>query len=100
MGLFEKFEVLNALLWEDDDDDPEDIESLLEDSDMLTKVLEEARDVAPKAGSVLIDEELDYMANRLSMLSERGGYSQWSERAILWELKGHGTLRKIRISRR
>ena len=35
--------MLNALLWEDDDEDAEDIESLLEDSDMLTKVLEEAR---------------------------------------------------------
>ena len=42
MGLLEKFRVLNALLWEDDDEDAEDIESLLEDSDMLTKVLEEA----------------------------------------------------------
>jgi pheromone shutdown-related protein TraB len=72
MGLIEKFRVLNALLWEEDDEDPEDIESLLEDSDMLTKVLEEARDVAPKAGSVLIDERDSYMANRLSMLSERG----------------------------
>ena len=68
MGFFEKFRVLNALLWEDDDEDAEDIESLLEDSDMLTKVLEEARDVAPKAGSVLIDERDSYMANRLSML--------------------------------
>ena len=57
MGLVEKGRVLNALLWSDDEGDGEDIEALLEDSDMLSKVLEEARDVAPKAGVVLIDEE-------------------------------------------
>tara|TARA_B100000963_G_scaffold30286_1_gene22519 strand:- start:1441 stop:2343 length:903 start_codon:yes stop_codon:yes gene_type:complete len=72
MGFFEKFRVLNALLWDDEAEEPEDIEALLEDSDMLTKVLEEARDVAPKAGSVLIDERDQYMANKIRLLSERG----------------------------
>lgn len=72
MGFFEKFRVLNALLWDDETEEPEDIEALLEDSDMLTKVLEEARDVAPKAGSVLIDERDQYMANKIRLLSERG----------------------------
>ena len=63
MGLVEKGRVLNALLWSDDEGDGEDIEALLEDSDMLSKVLEEARDVAPKAGVVLIDERDRYMAS-------------------------------------
>ena len=72
MGILEKFRVLNALLWENDSEDPEDVEALLEDSDMLTRVLEEARVVAPNAGSVLIDERDRYMANKISMLSNRG----------------------------
>ena len=72
MGILEKFRVLNALLWENDSEDPEDVEALLEDSDMLTRVLEEARVVAPNAGSVLIDERDRYMANKINMLSNRG----------------------------
>ena len=72
MGLVEKGRVLNALLWSDDEGDGEDIEALLEDSDMLSKVLEEARDVAPKAGVVLIDERDRYMASRIRQVSEQG----------------------------
>ena len=72
MGITEKIRVLNALLWSDDGEDGDDIEALLEDSDMLSKVLEEARDVAPKAGVVLIDERDHYMASRLRQVSERG----------------------------
>ena len=72
MGITEKIRVLNALLWSDDEEDGDDIEALLEDSDMLSKVLEEARDVAPKAGVVLIDERDHYMASRIRQVSERG----------------------------
>ena len=72
MGITEKIRVLNALLWSDDGEDGDDIEALLEDSDMLSKVLEEARDVAPKAGVVLIDERDHYMACRIRQVSERG----------------------------
>ena len=72
MGITEKIRVLNALLWSDDGEDGDDIEALLEDSDMLSKVLEEARDVAPKAGVVLIDERDHYMASRIRQVSEQG----------------------------
>ena len=72
MGFVEKGRVLNALLWSDDEGDGEDIEALLEDSDMLSKVLEEARDVAPRAGVVLIDERDRYMASRIRQVSEQG----------------------------
>ena len=72
MGITEKIRVLNALLWSDDGEDGEDIEALLEDSDMLSKVLEEARDVAPKAGVVLIDERDHYMASRIRQVSKQG----------------------------
>jgi pheromone shutdown-related protein TraB len=72
MGIVEKGRVLNALLWSDEGEDEEDIEALLEDSDMLSKVLEEARDVAPKAGVVLIDERDRYMASRIRQVSEKG----------------------------
>ncbi|MBH32962.1 MAG: conjugal transfer protein TraB [Euryarchaeota archaeon] len=72
MGFMEKVRVLNAILWSDNGEDGEDIEALLEDSDMLSKVLEEARDVAPKAGVVLIDERDRYMASRIRQVSEQG----------------------------
>ena len=61
MGLREKWRVLNALLWEDDDEEI-DLDELLEDSDLLTTLMEEAREAAPRAGEVLIDERDAYLA--------------------------------------
>ena len=51
MGLREKWRVLNALLWEDDDEEF-DLDELVEDSDLLTTMMEEAREAAPRAGEV------------------------------------------------
>ncbi len=55
MGLREKFRVMDAFLWQEEDEDEASVEELLEDSDMLSNLMEEAREVAPGAGSVLID---------------------------------------------
>ena len=57
MGLREKWRVLNALLWEDDDEEI-DLDELLEDSDLLTTMMEEAREAAPRAGEVLSTREM------------------------------------------
>ena len=48
MGFREKFRVLDALLWQDDDEDDASVEELLEDSDLLSNLMEEAREVAPQ----------------------------------------------------
>ena len=72
MGLREKFRVLDALLWQEDDEEEASIEELLEDSDMLSNLMEEAREVAPAAGSVLIDERDAFLAGRIQQIRGKG----------------------------
>ncbi|MEC7686033.1 MAG: TraB/GumN family protein [Candidatus Thermoplasmatota archaeon] len=72
MGFIEKFRVLDALLWQEDDEEGATVEELLEDSDMLSKLMEEAREVAPAAGSVLIDERDVFLAGRIQQIRGRG----------------------------
>ena len=72
MGFREKFRVMDALLWQDDEEDEASVEELLEDSDMLSNLMEEAREVAPAAGSVLIDERDSFIAGRLQQIRGRG----------------------------
>ena len=67
MGLREKWRVLNALLWEDDDEEF-DLDELVEDSDLLTTMMEEAREAAPRAGEVLIDERDAFLAGRIQQI--------------------------------
>ena len=71
MGLFEKFRVMNALLWEEDEDDIS-IDEVLEDSDLLSKLMEDAREVAPGAGEVLIDERDVFLAGRIQQIRGKG----------------------------
>ena len=72
MGFREKFRVMDALLWQDDENDEASVEELLEDSDMLSNLMEEAREVAPAAGSVLIDERDSFIAGRLQQIRGKG----------------------------
>lgn len=72
MGFREKFRVMDALLWQVDEDEDASVEELLEDSDMLSNLMEEAREVAPAAGSVLIDERDAFLAGRLQQIRGRG----------------------------
>ena len=72
MGFREKFRVMDALLWQEDGDEDASVEELLEDSDMLSNLMEEAREVAPAAGSVLIDERDAFLAGRLQQIRGRG----------------------------
>ena len=72
MGFREKFRVLDALLWQDDDEEDASVEELLEDSDMMSNLMEEAREVAPAAGSVLIDERDAFLAGRLQQIRGKG----------------------------
>ncbi len=71
MGLREKLRVLDALLWEEEDEEF-DLDELVEDSDMLTNLMEEAREAAPRAGEVLIDERDAYLAGRIQQVRGKG----------------------------
>ena len=67
MGFREKWRVINTLLWEEEEDDFS-IDDVLGDSDLLSKMMEEAREVAPRAGEVLIDERDAFLAGRIQQI--------------------------------
>ncbi|MDP6328422.1 MAG: TraB domain-containing protein, partial [Candidatus Thalassarchaeaceae archaeon] len=71
MGFFEKFRVFDALLSDENDDDF-DLEELLEDSDLLTNMMEDVYKVAPNAGKVLIDERDEFLSGRIQQIRGKG----------------------------
>jgi len=71
MGMIEKWRILNALLWEEDDEEIS-IDEVLGDSDLLSSMMEEAREVAPRAGEVLIDERDSFLAGRIQQIRGKG----------------------------
>ncbi|MFL2975118.1 MAG: TraB/GumN family protein [Candidatus Thalassarchaeaceae archaeon] len=71
MRIIEKWRILNALLWEEDDDDVS-IDEVLGDSDLLSSMMEEAREIAPGAGEVLIDERDSFLAGRIQQIRGKG----------------------------
>ena len=71
MGMIEKWRILNALLWEEDDEEVS-IDEVLGNSDLLSSMMEEAREVAPRAGEVLIDERDAFLAGRIQQIRGKG----------------------------
>ena len=71
MGVIEKWRILNTLLWEEDDDEVS-IDEVLGDSDLLSSMMEEAREIAPGAGEVLIDERDSFLAGRIQQIRGKG----------------------------
>ena len=71
MGFVEKWRILNALLWEEDDEEVS-IDEVLGDSDLLSSMMEEAREIAPRAGEVLIDERDSFLAGRIQQIRGKG----------------------------
>jgi len=71
MGMVEKWRVLNALLWEEDDEEVS-IDEVLGDSDLLSSMMEEAREIAPRAGEILIDERDSFLAGRIQQIRGKG----------------------------
>ena len=71
MGIIEKWRILNALLWEEDDEEVS-IDEVLGNSDLLSSMMEEAREVAPRAGEVLIDERDAFLAGRIQQIRGKG----------------------------
>ena len=64
----EKWRLLTSLLEEDDDDEELDVNELLQDSDLLSSMMEELKGFSPGAGEVLIDERDTYIASKLQGL--------------------------------
>ena len=71
MGMIEKWRILNALLWEEDEEEVS-IDEVLGDSDLLSSMMEEARELAPRAGEVLIDERDSFLAGRIQQIRGKG----------------------------
>ena len=71
MGFREKIRVRSALLDEDDDDEF-DLEELLEDSDLLSSMMEDVYKIAPNAGQVLIDERDLFLSGRIQQIRGKG----------------------------
>ncbi|MEC7089884.1 MAG: TraB/GumN family protein [Candidatus Thermoplasmatota archaeon] len=67
MKFREKWRLLTSLL-EDDDEDDVDVNELLQDSDLLSSMMEELKGFSPGAGEVLIDERDTYIASKITQL--------------------------------
>lgn len=69
MRFIEKFRVLKSLLGQEDEEEVPDVNTLLDDSDLLSSLMEELRGFSPGAGKVLIDERDEYLATKISALN-------------------------------
>ncbi|MDP6869480.1 MAG: TraB/GumN family protein [Candidatus Poseidoniaceae archaeon] len=72
MRLRERFKLIWALLSEDDDDEEIDLETMLDDKDLLTSLMEDLRELSPGAGQVLIDERDEYISSKISRVRGKG----------------------------
>lgn len=68
MKLREKWRLLTSLLEDEDEDEDLDVNELLQDSDLLSSMMEELKGFSPGAGEVLIDERDAYIASKLNRL--------------------------------
>lgn len=72
MRFKEKRQLLTSLFLDDEDEDDEDLDvnQLLQDSDLLSSMMEELKGFSPGAGEVLIDERDAYIAGKLRALPQ------------------------------
>ena len=71
MGFFQKIKVLNALLAPEEDEEI-DVESIAQDSDLISEMMDELRRMVPAAGEVLIDERDEFLASRIRTEASKG----------------------------
>ena len=71
MGFREKIRVITSLL-DDQEEDDFDLEELLEDSDLLSSMMEDVYEIAPNAGHVLIDERDLFLTGRIQQIRGKG----------------------------
>jgi pheromone shutdown-related protein TraB len=73
MRFSEKRKILMAVLFEEEDGDEDvSVDDLLENTDLITQLMDELREVAPAAGEVLIDERDEFLAASIQRLRTRG----------------------------
>ena len=72
MRFREKWRLLTSLLGEEDDEEELNVNELLQDSDLLSSMMEELKGFSPGAGEVLIDERDSFIASKLT----RFGHNQ------------------------
>ena len=73
MKFREKWKVMSALLFEEEGEQEDvSVEELLENSDLITQLMDELREVAPAAGEVLIDERDEFLAGSIQRLRPEG----------------------------
>ncbi|CAI8256751.1 MAG: Uncharacterised protein [Methanobacteriota archaeon] len=72
MKFREKFRLLFSLIGEDEIDDEFDVNQILENKDLMTMMMDELKQVAPGAGSVLVDERDEYLAHNILQKSASG----------------------------
>ncbi|MBN16663.1 MAG: conjugal transfer protein TraB [Euryarchaeota archaeon] len=72
MSFREKWRIISVILFAEDEDDDVKVDELLENTDLITQMMDELRDVAPGAGEVLIDERDEYLAANIQKLRTEG----------------------------
>ena len=68
MRFREKWRLLTSLLEDEDEDDDLDVNELLQDTDLLSSMMDELKGFSPGAGEVLIDERDTYISAKLLQL--------------------------------
>ena len=72
MRFREKWRVMSALLFQEEEEEEIQVDDLLENTDLITELMGELRDVAPAAGEVLIDERDEFLASSIQQLRPQG----------------------------
>ena len=72
MKFREKLGLLWSLVGEEDNSEEFDIKEILENKDLMTMMIDELREVAPGAGSVLVDERDEFLAHKILQNSDSG----------------------------
>jgi pheromone shutdown-related protein TraB len=70
MKFREKISLLWSLVGEDESTEEFDIKEILENKDLMTMMIEELKEVAPGAGTVLVDERDEFLAHKILQNSE------------------------------
>jgi len=65
MRFREKWRLLTSLLEDDEEEDDVDVNELLQDTDLLSSMMEELKEFSPGAGEALIDERDQYIAEKI-----------------------------------
>ena len=72
MKFREKFSLLWSLVGEEDIDEEFDVNEILANKDLMSMMMDELKELAPGAGSVLVDERDEYLAHNIRKNSSSG----------------------------